>query len=72
MCSKGKEEPLQNVFSGGFPGGKLVIGVYVAAPKDSEWLREAKKKTKGIKAGSRLAECEIARGLVSTWKLFDT
>lgn len=37
--------------------GKLVaIGVHVATLKDNEWFSQAKKKTKGIKTGSRLAE----------------
>lgn len=43
-------------FSGSFPEGKPVPTVYVAKPKDKKWFKQAKKTTKGIRTGSRLAE----------------
>lgn len=58
MCIKGRRRATEEcLLMGDFPRGKpVVIGMYVTTPKENEWFGQAKKKTKGIRIGSRPTE----------------
>lgn len=58
MCIKGRRGATEEcLLMESSPRGKpVVFGVYAATPKDNEWFSQARKKTKGIRTGSRPAE----------------